>query len=135
MSGLGARTTESSDVAISTVIVDDQDDIRLLLRLVLSGDDQIDLTGEASNGEDALDRCAELEPEVLVLDQMMPGMSGLDVVRELRRRGSTSRVLLCTAYLSDALREEALGVGVEQCISKLDVTGIPSAIRHLAAAM
>lgn len=76
-------------MAIETLIVDDHDDIRLLLRLVLGAEAGIEVTGEACNGLEAVDAYIDLQPNVIVLDEMMPGMRGLDVVRTLRDRGTS----------------------------------------------
>ncbi|MEY2430598.1 MAG: hypothetical protein QOC92_323 [Acidimicrobiaceae bacterium] len=120
-------------MAIETLIVDDHDDIRLLLRLVLGAEAGIEVTGEASNGTDAVDRYTDLRPNVIVLDEMMPGMSGLDVVRILRDRGDEPRVVLCSAHLDTRVRHEASELGVDRCVSKTDVNGVVAAVRELAA--
>jgi DNA-binding NarL/FixJ family response regulator len=119
-------------MGISTVIVDDEDDIRFLLRLVLAGDATIDLRGEAANGLEALERIAEIQPDVVVLDMRMPGMTGIDVMHELVRRGSPARVVLCSAHMNDALRREAATAGVHRCVSKLDVNEMAATIRDVA---
>ncbi|MDT4936364.1 MAG: hypothetical protein QOG80_35 [Pseudonocardiales bacterium] len=120
-------------MAIETLIVDDHDDIRLLLRLVLGAEAGIEVTGEASNGIDALERYDDLHPTVIVLDEMMPGMRGLDVVRTLRDRGDEPRVVLCSAHLDTHVRLEASQLGVDRCVSKNDVEGVIAAVRELAA--
>jgi two-component system chemotaxis response regulator CheY len=120
-------------MAIETLIVDDHDDIRLLLRLVLGAEAGIEVTGEASNGIDALERYDDLHPTVIVLDEMMPGMRGLEVVRTLRDRGDEPRVVLCSAHLDTHVRLEASQLGVDRCVSKNDVEGVIAAVRELAA--
>src|SRR5205823_4596379 len=75
------------EMPIETLIVDDHEDIRLLLRMVLGAESDITVTGEAADGLEALDAYVDLQPAVIVLDEMMPGMRGLDVVRTLRDRG------------------------------------------------
>jgi DNA-binding NarL/FixJ family response regulator len=117
---------------IETLIVDDQDDIRLLLRLVLGAEDDIEITGEARDGLEAVDQYIDLQPAVVVLDEMMPGMRGLDVVRALRDRGDEPRVVLCSAHLDKRTRAEAKSLGVEQCVSKMDVSLVVAAVRELA---
>lgn len=119
---------------ISTLIVDDQEDIRLLLRVLINSAHGVELSGEASNGLEALERVAELDPQVVVLDQMMPGMTGIDVARELRRRGDRRICVLCSAHLDDRVVSEAVAVGVDRCVSKLDVVDIPGIIRDMCAA-
>jgi len=120
-------------MAIETLIVDDHDDIRLLLRLLLAQESGIEVTGEACNGLEAVDAYIDLRPNVIVLDEMMPGMRGLDVVRTLRDRGDDPRVVLCSAHLDTHMRNEASELGVDRCVSKNDMAGVISAVRELAA--
>ena len=120
-------------MAIQTLIVDDHDDIRLLLRLLLGAESDIEVTGEACNGVEAVDAYIDLHPNVIVLDEMMPGMRGLDVVRTLRDRGDEPRVVLCSAHLDTRVREEASELGVDRCVSKNDMSGVVAAVRELAA--
>jgi DNA-binding NarL/FixJ family response regulator len=120
-------------MAIETLIVDDHDDIRLLLRLTLDAEAGIEVTGEATNGLEAVDAYAELHPNVVVLDERMPGMRGLDVVRTLRERGDEPRVVLCSAHLDTHMRNEASSLGVDRCVSKNDMSGVIEAVRELAA--
>ena len=120
-------------MSIEALIVDDQEDMRLLLRVFLGAQDDIVITGEASNGIDAVDAYLDLRPAVIVLDEMMPRMRGLDVVRTLRDRGDEPRVVLCSAHLDTRMKEEASELGVDRCVSKNDMDGVVAAIRELAA--
>ena len=120
-------------MGIRTLIVDDHDDIRLLLRLTLAAAAGIEVTGEACNGVEAVDAYLDQRPQVIVLDEMMPGMRGLDVVRTLRERGDEPRVVLCSAHLDMHVRNEANELGVEWCVSKNDVDGLLAAVRELAS--
>ena len=117
---------------IEALIVDDQEDMRLLLRVVLGAEADITVTGEATDGLEALDAYGDLRPTVIVLDEMMPGMTGLDVVRTLRDRGDEPRVVLCSAHLDTHMREEASLLGVARCVSKNDMNGVVAAVRELA---
>jgi DNA-binding NarL/FixJ family response regulator len=119
-------------MAIQTLIVDDHDDIRLLLRLTLAREADIEVAGEASSGREAVEAYTDLQPGVIVLDEMMPGMNGLDVVRTLRDRGDEPRVVLCSAHLDTRMREEASLLGVARCVSKNDMSGVVAAVRELA---
>jgi two-component system NarL family response regulator len=118
---------------IETLIVDDHEDIRLLLRMVLGAESDITVTGEAADGLEAIDAYVDLQPAVIVLDEMMPGMRGLDVVRTLRDRGDEPRVVLCSAHLDTRVRAEASELGVDRCVSKNDMNGVIAAVRELAA--
>ena len=120
-------------MSIEALIVDDQEDIRLLLRVFLGAQADITITGEAADGVEAVDAYIDLRPTVIVLDEMMPRMRGLDVVRTLRDRGDEPRVVLCSAHLDTRMKEEASLLGVDRCVSKNDMDGVVAAIRELAS--
>ncbi len=68
---------------------------------------------EVESGEAALQRCREQDFDVIVLDQRMPpGMSGIDVARELKDRGTGSVVLLHSAYLDENVEAQAADLGI-----------------------
>ena len=120
-------------MTIQTLIVDDHDDIRLLLKLTLDAESDIEVTGEARNGNEAMDAYRDLSPTVVVLDEMMPGMDGLEVVKKMRDRGDEPRVVLFSAHLDARIRDAASLLGVHQCVSKNDMDGLVGAVRALAA--
>jgi YesN/AraC family two-component response regulator len=73
-----------------TLIVDDEQDIRLLLRLTINREDRgLRVVGEASSGEEALIIRRELDIDVIVLDQRMPGLTGVETAKALRPRTPT----------------------------------------------
>ena len=119
---------------ISTLIVDDQPDIRLLLRVIINASNNgLVVAGEAESGTDALELVDTLDPDVIVLDQMMPGMSGLDTAKAILRDRPAQRIILFSAYLDDALRAAAADAGVTSCVDKGSVADLPDAIRSAAA--
>ena len=120
-------------MAIQTLIVDDHDDIRLLLRLTLAREADIEVAGEATSGREAIEAYTDLQPSVIVLDEMMPGMNGLDVVRTLRDRGDEPRVVLFSAHLDTHVRNEASKLGVDLCVSKNEMDRVVSAVREVAS--
>jgi DNA-binding NarL/FixJ family response regulator len=82
---------------MTVLIVDDHPVVRQGLRVLLDVHDGIDVTGEAADGEEALAMAAEQAPDVILLDLKLPGLDGIAVLRELRARGTTSRVLILTS--------------------------------------
>ena len=112
---------------ISTLIVDDQPDIRLLLRVIINASNNgLVVAGEAESGTDAIELVGTLDPDVIVLDQMMPGMNGLEVAEQILSRRPEQVILLCTAFLSDEIRAKAKDVGVAGCIPKADARLVPA---------
>ena len=73
-------------VKVGTLIVDDQKDIRYLIRIIIEAANQgLFVLGEAADGPEAVRRAEELDPQVIVFDQMMPGMTGLEAAQAIRQ--------------------------------------------------
>lgn len=81
---------------IRTLIVDDEQPARDRLRQLLAGETDIEITGEAEDGLQALERVTELKPDLLLLDIQMPGASGLEVAASLAR--PRPAIIFCTAF-------------------------------------
>ncbi|HVV37548.1 MAG TPA: response regulator transcription factor [Acidimicrobiales bacterium] len=123
--------------AVSALIVDDAEDMRLLLRRVLERAD-ITIVGEAVDGLDALRAVAELGPPpvptVIVLDNMMPNLNGLEAAEQLLRDDPTLRIVLFTAYLSDEVSQRAAELGIRAAVSKSDLFNLAPLILDVAGA-
>ena len=89
---------------LKTLIVDDEPIARKVLREELSALEDIEITGEAENGVVALKRIAEHQPDLVLLDLQMPGMGGLDVVRNLRHGTRMPVIVIITAFDQYALQ-------------------------------
>jgi CheY-like chemotaxis protein len=125
---------EQTNVRIGALIVDDQADVRLLMRLVIDAANQgLFVVCEASSGREALDRMDHCDPQVVVLDAMMPGLDGLETAMQIRRRRPDQPMILCSAYLDEELLHKAEGVGIEICLSKGDFERIPQALAEAAS--
>jgi DNA-binding NarL/FixJ family response regulator len=83
---------------IRIVVVDDHPVFRQGLRDVLMAEDDLDVIGEASDGEQALQLVRELLPDVVIMDVNIPGLNGLQVVHHLQQERISSYVLMLTAY-------------------------------------
>jgi two-component system chemotaxis response regulator CheY len=114
------------------LIVDDEDDMRALLRVVLAdGSGSIEIIGEAASGTEALSKWRETRPDVVVLDQRMPGLTGLEVAEQILAEAPGQVIVLFSAYLTDAMRQSAVAMGVGACISKEEMFSVPDTIRRL----
>jgi two-component system response regulator AlgR len=87
------------------LIVDDETGSRFMARLFL--EEAGFVPDEAVSGVEALERCGSVDYDVVVLDQRMPGLSGIDVARELTESDYPGRILLFTAYHAPELEAEA----------------------------
>jgi two-component system, LytTR family, response regulator len=97
-------TTFSVDIApIRTLVVDDEPVARQVLRDELGAFADVEVAGEAANGNDALSEIVRLKPDLVFLDLQMPGMGGFDVIRQLPQR-PLPIVVIVTAYDQHAIR-------------------------------
>jgi len=116
----------------TVLIVDDHTVVRQGLRLLLEAQPDLDVVGEAADGAEALALTASLTPDVVLLDLIMPGMNGLDVLRQLRAIGSASRVLVLTSSLEDHIVAQALQAGAHGYLLKTSrSTDMLEAIRQV----
>jgi len=125
-------TGEANEV-VRVVIVDDEPDLLLLLRTMLGLDVRIEIAGEARDGAEALERFAELRPDVLVLDQRMPVLNGLEVAERVLIDHPDQAVILFTAYLDAATTSAATALGVRSVLSKGDIDQLGTEILRLAS--
>jgi DNA-binding NarL/FixJ family response regulator len=119
-------------VQIGAFIVDDQEDVRLLVRMIIEAADHgLFVSGEAASGQEAMELLEETDPAVVVVDEMMPGLSGIQTATLILRRRPGQRIILCTAYLDDDLIERANAAGIQVCVPKEHAGQLPGAIRAL----
>jgi DNA-binding NarL/FixJ family response regulator len=101
-------------MSISLLITDDHHMVRQGVRALLESQPGFEVVGEASTGREAVDLARLMQPNVLVLDWMMPGLNGMEVTRLVGEASPKTRVLILSmysneAYVSEALRAGALG--------------------------
>ncbi|TQS45204.1 response regulator transcription factor [Cryptosporangium phraense] len=96
---------------IRLMLVDDHPVVRDGLRGMFDSIDDIEVVGEASDGEQAVLLAVVEQPDVVVMDLRMPGAGGVEAIRELRRRGVTARVLVLTTFDADADVLDAVAAG------------------------
>ncbi|MDZ8239666.1 MAG: response regulator transcription factor [Nostoc sp. ChiQUE01a] len=101
-------------MSIKVLLVDDQSLIRQGLRALLELEPDLEIVGEAENGEEAINFVAELQPDVVLLDIRMPIMDGVAATREIQKRFPKTKILVLTTfddneYVSAALQSGAMG--------------------------
>lgn len=107
-------------MAIKILLVDDEQMVRMGLRLILESEDDFEVVGEAGDGAEAVALTKKLDPDVVLMDIQMPGMNGLDATREIKTLGreETSRVLILTTFELDEYVYEALRAGASGFLLK-----------------
>lgn len=119
---------------IRVLLVDDQTLMRRGLRGLLDLTEDIRVVGEASDGEEALRAIAEAAPDVVLLDVRMPRLSGIEVLKELRARGSLLPTILLTTFDDDAALLEGIRAGARGFLLKdVSLERLTEAIRAVAA--
>ena len=108
------------------MIVDDSADIRFLVRAIIEDStDEVVLAGEADSARAALEAIGDVDPDVVVLDAMMPGLTGIEAAPMILARRPGQKLLLCSAYVDAELRDRAEAAGIADCVSKDDMEAIP----------
>lgn len=116
------------------VLADDHRIVRQGLRALLTGEADFEVVGEADDGREALELVRRLNPDVLVLDLMMPGLNGLEVARQLPRQSPGVRVVVLSMYDDEGFVLEALANGVSGYVLKdSNSSDLVHAVREVAA--
>lgn len=112
---------------VRVLIADDNPDIRLLTKALLDADGRCVVVGEAEDGHGAVSAFHETKPDVCILDQQMPGQTGLTAAREIRAVDPRARVVLFSAFLTADLVDSASELGI-RCVRKDHFDGLVDAV-------
>jgi DNA-binding NarL/FixJ family response regulator len=119
---------------IRVLIVDDHAVVREGLRTFLELQDGIDVVGEAGNGTEALEQARRVEPDVVLMDLVMPGLDGVGTMRQLRERSPQIRVIVLTSFLDDDRLMPAIRAGAAGYLLKdVDPAELAQAVRTASA--
>ena len=111
------------------LIVDDEEDMRALLRSTIEiANDGLKVAGEAVDGEDAVTQWREKRPQIIVLDQRMPGATGLEVAERILAEHPEQTIILFSAYLDPDILDRAARLGIRACMSKREISRVPEAL-------
>lgn len=123
-------------MTVSILLADDHQVVRLGLRTLLEAEPDFRIVGEAKDGLEAKTLVERLKPDVLVVDMMMPGLNGLEVVRQVAALSPTTRAIVLSmqaneAYVLEALKHGAAGYILKQS----DLSDVVRAIREVVAGL
>lgn len=119
---------------ITIILADDHHVVRQGLRALLEAESDFSVLGEAGDGLEAIRLVEQLNPNVLVLDLMMPGLNGLEVARQLSKHSSQAHIVVLSMYSNEAYVLEALGNGASAYVLKDSSSAdLVHAVREVAA--
>src|SRR6266853_1654664 len=104
----------------SILIVDDSPQIRKLVRTYFDRQTDVQICGEAVDGLDAIEKATELHPDLIILDESMPRMDGLQAARILHSMAIGSPIILFTLHAETISSEDASEAGIASIVSKTD---------------
>lgn len=100
------------------IIIEDQTAVREMIAHVVSSDPSFEVTAETGDGQSALTLCLETKPDFVILDVMLPGLNGAEVLRRFSKHLSNTRVLVFSGYQNPALVRELLQAGAHGFVEK-----------------
>ncbi|WP_373527738.1 response regulator [Nostoc sp.] len=118
---------------IRVITVDDHEILRGGIKFGLLAFDDIELVGEARNGDEAVYLCGQLQPDVVLMDLMMPGMNGGETTRAIRKKYAEIQVLILTSFLETNLVQQAMQAGaIGYLLKGVSIDDLADAIRSAA---
>lgn len=116
------------------LIVDDEEDMRLLMRAAIeTANNDLTVAGEANDGFEAVDRWRQIQPDVVVIDQRMPGRTGLEAAQHILNEQPDQAIVLFSAHLTSDVAKAASAMGVRVCMQKDAIFDLPDILRGLAS--
>jgi DNA-binding NarL/FixJ family response regulator len=136
---------------VTIVLADDQELLRMGFRLVLEAQPDLEVAGEAGDGEQAVELVSRLEPDIVLMDVRMPVMDGVEATRRIVARGGRPRVIILTTFDLDEYAYAALRAGASgfllkdappadllsaiRAVARCDAVVAPSTTRRLLASV
>ncbi|MDR6416692.1 response regulator transcription factor [Pseudarthrobacter sulfonivorans] len=103
---------------ITVLLVDDQPLLRMGFRLILEGEDDLSIVGEASDGAEAVRQVRDLKPDVVLMDVRMPVLDGIEATRAITATGASARVIILTTFDVDEYAFAGLQAGASAFLLK-----------------
>ena len=119
----------SEQRSIRVMIVDDHTMVRTGLATFLEVNDDLDLVGQATNGQEAVELCEKVQPDVILMDLVMPGMNGVMATRIIRERWPQVQVIALTSFQENELVQDALQAGaISYLLKNVSMASLSEAI-------
>ena len=121
--------SKSSNIRV--MVVDDHDMARAGISTVVSAFDEFELVAEAADGAEAIEICEQVQPDVILMDMMMPVMGGVEATRAIRHVNHDVRIIAVSNSQEADLVQAALSAGADAYLTKdISVDELVSAIIH-----
>jgi DNA-binding NarL/FixJ family response regulator len=105
------------------LLADDHELIRKGLRTMFRGNKDWVVCGEAANGQEAVERTLELQPDLIILDVSMPVLNGLEAARQIRKLAPRTKIVILSMHDAPELANEAAGLGADGYVIKTEPRG------------
>ena len=119
---------------VRVLLVDDHTVVRAGLKALLDAVERMEVVGEASSGEEALEKVRALQPDIVIMDLAMPGMDGIQATRHITELGLGARILVLTIHDEDEFLVPALSAGaagfLNKSVAETDLVGAVEALDH-----
>ena len=125
-------TGGGTDAAVRVLVVDDEPDVMLLLRVQLESRTDVEVVGTAVDGAEAVEACRELHPDAVVMDLLMPRMSGFEAIAEIRKEMPEVAIVAHSAVAGEGVRGQAAELGVSLVLKSGDVEPLVHALHEAA---
>jgi two-component system, NarL family, response regulator LiaR len=115
---------------IRILIVDDHDMVRSGLETMLDTSEDLTLVGQAAGGEEAIRLCEQLQPDVVLMDLVMPGMDGVEATKAIRTASPATQIIALTSFKEKELVQKALQAGaIGYLLKNVSIAELEEAIR------
>jgi DNA-binding NarL/FixJ family response regulator len=114
--------------ALRTLVVDDHEDLRKLLKSMLQAKTECVVIGEASDGLQAIEQAKELQPDLILLDLSLPKLNGMEAGRQILKLSPHSKIVFLSQDHSPEIAQGAIRIGAAGYLLKSDATELPFAV-------
>ena len=110
---------ERRKLMIKVLLVDDEPNVRQGVRMMIPWDElELEVIGEGGDGDDGLSKIMSLDPDIVIADVKMPGMTGIQMIDAAKKKGFNGKCLILSGYSDFTYAKEAMSLGVKQFILK-----------------
>jgi len=115
---------------IRVLLCDDVQAFRALIRYTLEDEEDIEVVGEAADGNEGVRQAADLQPDVVLLDLSMPECDGLEAIPAMRQRSPNSQIVALSGFTAERMSEPVIAIGARAYLEKgVELSQIAETIR------